>query len=108
MLLTVAGALLLAIAFDAGRVRLAVLLPVIGMLFAPLAGTLPARLAVARIVCELGSAVVGTALPLAAGIAANGLRGLIYRRRKGLEAVGTAPLDHSGVVALPAWLEFRN
>jgi len=77
MLLTVAGALLLAIAFDAGGVRLVV-----------------------RIVGQFGPAVVGTALPLTAGIAAHGLGGLIFRRREGLEAVGTAPLDHSGVVAL--------
>src|SRR5271168_3469810 len=101
MLFTVAGGLLLAIAFGAGRMRLAVLLPVIRMLFAPLARALPAGLAVVRIVCQLGLVVGGTALPLAARITANGLCGLILRRKKRLKAVWTTPLDHRGVVALP-------
>ena len=99
MLLAVAGGLLLAIAFGAGRMLLAVLPPIIRMLFAPLACALPAGLTVVRIVSELGPAVVGTALPLAARIPANGLCGLILRRIERLLAVWTAPLDHRGVVA---------
>jgi len=101
MLFTVASVLLLPIALDAGRVRLTILLPIIRMLFAPLACALPARLAVVRIASELRPAVVGTALLLALGIAADGLRELIWGRGEGLEAVRTAPLDHKGVVAFP-------
>ena len=100
MLLPVAGGLLLAIAFGAGRMLLAVLLPIIRMLFAPLACALPAGLTVVRIVCELGPAVMGTPLPLAGRITANSLCGLIFGRAKGLQTVWTAPLDHRGVVAL--------
>lgn len=100
MLFPVPSGLLLAIAFSAGGMLLAVLPPVIRMLFAPLARALPAGFAVVRIACELGLAVVGTALPLAARITANGLCGLVLGRMKRLEAVGAAPLDHRGVVAL--------
>jgi hypothetical protein len=73
MLLTVARFLLQAIALHRSRVGLAILLPIIRVLYAPLARALPARLTIVRIGRDLVSAVVGTALFLAAGITANDL-----------------------------------
>jgi outer membrane receptor protein involved in Fe transport len=99
MLLTVAGFLLLAIPLDAGGVRLAILLPVVGMFFTPLACALPACFGVVRIGCNLLSAVAGTPSSLATGLATNGLRGLTFRGDEGLVAVRTTSLDHRGVVA---------
>src|SRR5580693_4048069 len=91
--LTVAG-FLLAIPLDTGRVCLTILVPVVGVLFAPLACALPACLGVVRIDCDLLSAVAGTALPLAAGLTTDGLRRLTSRRDKGLVAIRAPPLDH--------------
>jgi hypothetical protein len=99
------GLLLQAITFDASRMCLAVLLSVIRVLFAPLARAFPASLTVVRIACKFPLAVVGTTLSLAAGIAADGLRGLAYRQREELVAMRATPFDHSGVVAFPAEAE---
>lgn len=101
MLLTIAPFLLQAIAFYSRRVGLAILLPIIRMLFAPLARALPARLTIVRIGRELVPAVVRTALSLAAEITANDLLLLASRRIEQLLAVRTTPLVHSGVFALP-------
>jgi hypothetical protein len=54
-----------------------------------------------RIGRDLLSVVVGTALLLAAGITANGLLLMAWRRIEQLVAVRTTPLVHSGVFALP-------
>ncbi len=99
MLLTIAGFLPVAVEFGAGRMRLAVLLPVIGMLLAPVACAFPASFAVFRIGRKLLSAVAGTALLLANGLAADDLRRLTTRRGETFVAVRATPFDHSGVVA---------
>src|ERR1700736_2914800 len=72
------------------------------MLLTPLACTLPARFAILRIGRDLAPAVAGTALPLAFGLAAHGLRGLTFRGDEGFVAVRATPLDHRGVVAFSA------
>src|SRR6185437_15840087 len=59
MLLTLARFLLQAIALHSSRVGLAILLPIIRMLFAPLTRALPARLTIVRIGRDLLSAVRG-------------------------------------------------
>lgn len=94
MLLTVARFLLQAIALHSSRVGLAILLPIIRVLFAPLARTLPTRLTIVRIGGELVSAVVGTPLFLAAGTTANDLLPLASGRIEQLMAMRTTPLVH--------------
>ena len=108
MLLTVPRFLLLAIPLDVVGVRAAVLLPVVGMLFTPLACALPASFAVFLIAGDLLSAVAATAPPLAFGLAAYGLGGLTFRGDEGFVAVRATPLDHRGVVAFQRGPRFRN
>ena len=78
MLLTVAGFLPLTITFDGFRVGGAVLMPVAGMFLAPLASALPACFAVAGIDCDLLAPITGTALLLAARLAADDLRRVAF------------------------------
>ena len=101
MLLTLARFLLQAIALHSSRVSLPILLPIIRMLFAPLTRALPARLTIVRIGRDLLSAIVGTALLLAARITANDLLPMGSRRIEQLVAVRTTPLVHRGVFAFP-------
>ena len=76
MAFAVAGLLLLAVAFDARRMGMAVLGPVVGVQFAPLPGALTAVFGVVRIGGELGASVVATAALLAIRPAADGLAGV--------------------------------
>ena len=101
MLLTVARFLPQAIALHSSRADLAILLPIIRVLFAPLARALPASLTIVRVGRDLVPAVVGTAFSLAAGIAADDLLLLASRWIEQLMAVRATPLVHSGVFALP-------
>ena len=88
-------------------VLLAVLLPVTGMAGAPLPRTVAAHLAIFRIGGDLLSVVVGAALSLTLGSAADCLAWLELRWLENLLAVATAPFTHTGVVA-SGYRRFRN
>jgi hypothetical protein len=69
----VAGVLLLAVPLDRGRVLLPVLPPVIRIAGPPLSQTVQADLAVFRVGGDLLAVIVGAALALAIGLAADRL-----------------------------------
>jgi hypothetical protein len=73
MSLTVATLLLVAVPVDTVGVRLAVLIPVVRVLLAPLPRALPALLGVYRVTGQLVAAIVGSPVPLAFRPAANNL-----------------------------------
>jgi hypothetical protein len=73
MSLTVAGLLLISVPVHTVGVRLAVLIPVVRVLFAPLPRALSALLGVYRITGQLLAAIVGAPLPLAFPTAADNL-----------------------------------
>src|SRR5205823_4791290 len=99
--------LLLAVLLGSRGVLLAVLFPITGMAGAPFTRTIPAHLAVLRIGGDLLSVVIGAALSLASGSAADRLAGLELRWLENLLAVTTAPFTHTGVVASGSQ-RFRN
>ena len=77
-----------------------VLPPVIGVLLpTPLPGAVAARFGILGIGSEPGTVILGSALPLAFRLAANGLLRLVLRELKSLLAIPATPLDHDGVVA---------
>jgi hypothetical protein len=76
MSLTVAVLLLVAVANYAVGVRLTVLIPVLGVLFAPLPRALPALVRIYRVAGQLVAAIVGSPLPLAFRTAADNLIGM--------------------------------
>jgi hypothetical protein len=86
---------------------LAVLFPVTGMACAPFTRTVPAHFAVFRIGGDLLSVVIGAALSLAPGFAADCLSRLELRWLENLLAVTTTPFTHRGVVASRC-RRFRN
>jgi hypothetical protein len=71
------------------------------MLLPPLPGALAAGFGVFGIGSEPSAVILGSALPLAFRLAANGLVRLVLGRLKCLLAIPATPLDHEGVVAFP-------
>jgi hypothetical protein len=67
----------------------------------PLAGALAAGCGILGIDSEPGAVILGSALPLAFRLAADGLVRLVFGRLKCLLATPATPLDHEGVVAFP-------
>ena len=84
---TVAGSLLVPVPRLAGGVRLSVLIPVVGVLFAPFPGASAASLGIAGILSDFPPAVVAPASPLAFGAAADDLSRTALRGLKGLQAI---------------------
>jgi len=98
--LLIANSLLLAVAFDDGRVAFPAPAPVIGVPRPPLLGAILTNLAVFRVLGDLPAVIVGAPPPLAVRLAANGLPRLILRWLETPLTVATPPFDHSSVVAL--------
>ena len=91
---------MLPIAVGAGRVRLAVVLPIVRVLLSPLACALPARFEVVRIGGDFVPAVTEAALPLAVTRATNGLPRLAFRGAENPLAIwATTLFGHADVVA---------
>jgi hypothetical protein len=91
--------LLIPVPLGAGRMRLPVLLPVIGALPTPLAGALTAGCGILGIGSQPGAVILAPPLPLTLRLAANGLVRLVSGGLKCLLAKPATPLDHEGVVA---------
>ena len=91
--------LLTAVVLDSLGALLAVLFPVTGMAGTPFTRTVAAHLAIFRIGRNLVSVVIGAALSLAPGFAANCLARLELRWLETLLAVAATPFTHTGVVA---------
>jgi hypothetical protein len=69
------------------------------MLLPPLAGALAAGFGVLGIGSQPGAVILGSALPLAFRLPADGLVRLVPGRLKHLLALPATSLDHEGVVA---------
>jgi hypothetical protein len=84
----------LTITFHLLRVAQAVLLPIARVSLAPLVRTLPADLPIKGVGSDLASVIIAPALPLALGLAANELLGMIGGRLKDLLTIKTAAITH--------------
>jgi hypothetical protein len=92
--LLIAPALLLAVPLHNLGMKLAVLLPIVRMLVAPLAWTLQTHLPVDGIGSDLPPVIVAPTLPLTVGTAANELEGAKKGGLKRLLAVGATVIAH--------------
>ena len=92
--------LLLAVAFDDGRIALTAPPPVLGIPGPPLAGAVLTDLPVFRIRGDLAAVAIGAPPPLTVRFAADQLTGLKLRWLEDPLTITTPPLDHTGVVAL--------
>ena len=68
--------------------------PVVGVLFAPLARALATLFGIGEIAGEFGAPIVGAALPLTFGAAADELTGMAFGGLKGMLAIGTSARRH--------------
>src|SRR6185312_11789131 len=108
-LLAVAGLLPTAVLLRRGGVALPVLLPIVGMLLPPLAGTIAADLSIFGIGGQFCAVVVGTPPALALGHAANFLTRLERGRLELALAISATPQVHTAVVApLNSWNRRRR
>ena len=101
--------LLLAVAFDDGRMALPAPPPVLGIPGPPFAGAALTDLPVFRIRGDLAAVAIGAPPPLTVRFAADQLTGLKRRWLEDPLTIATPPFDHTGVVALKgSGEEFRN
>jgi hypothetical protein len=96
MLFLVPNVLLLAVAFDGGRVSFAIAPPVIAIAGAPFLRAVQAYLAVLGVGGDFLAMIIGAAVPLAASVTAYRLPRLIFRWLEGSLAVEASPFDHTG------------
>jgi hypothetical protein len=87
-------ALLPAITFHLLRAVLAIFLPIVLVRLAPLPRTLQADLLIHRIGGDLLAMIIAAALPLACGLAANPLLGMIRARLKDLLTITATVILH--------------
>jgi hypothetical protein len=89
--------LLLAVAFDDGRMAFPAAPPILGIPGPPFAGAVLTDLPVFRITGDLAAVGIGAPPPLTVGFAADRLTGLKLRWLESPLTIPTPPLDHTAL-----------